>query len=80
MKNFTIYYENSSIMGYETKLEIRFDELQILATDCNWEAKFNPNSDLNYRLIKISKFSIGLNCKNINRFTGMKKSSLQSSI
>lgn len=67
IKNFIIIYENKTFYGYQTRLEIKFDELSIVTTDQSFQTtKFMHGSNTNYRLIDISKLSMNLKFLNNN--------------
>lgn len=60
MKNFIIYYENFSILGTESVLKLRLEELDIVSTDSSWNEKFFSNSNVQYKILSISKLSLSL--------------------
>jgi Vacuolar sorting-associated protein 13, N-terminal len=48
-------------MGHPTMIKVSFKELTVHTTDANNLPTFNPGSDLHYREINISEFSVTLN-------------------
>lgn len=60
MKNFIIYYENFSILGTESVLKLRLEEFDIVSTDSSWNEKFFSNSNIQYKILSISKLSLSL--------------------
>lgn len=60
IKNFIIYYENKSILGYESVLKLRFEEFDLVSTDSNWNQKFHSNNNIHYKILSMSKLSLSL--------------------
>jgi hypothetical protein len=44
VKNVTVNFQCISIVGYETLLKIKFDELTVASTDKNWVHGYSANS------------------------------------
>lgn len=43
VKKLTICYQNTSFMGCQTSLKFKFDKLDVITTNSNWEQQFNPD-------------------------------------
>jgi hypothetical protein len=49
IKKFTLNFQSQSVLGYETIMRVKFDELIIAATDGEWVTHFTADPKIMYK-------------------------------